>query len=281
MDFGEKIKKLREEKGFTQKQMAEILGISKSNISKYEANSVEPNIGTLRSYSSFFDVSLDYLLGKSNNKTDSPPMTCYMCNAKHHSIKYWIEKTGLGKDELAKRLGITQDLMEDYMSGTIAPPYNILISLSDICEVSTDCLIGIHEGSRATDMDNILPFRYNYRIAERIRALCDKKNVSPEYLRDLLSLSENEVYYLIEYGFVPHMSTITKLANFFDVSCDYLLCQIEDQDEKAAMAFRLLNEDNKDIIIGEIKKALREQKLEGTVAADTPLKKTGTDNLGK
>ena len=130
-------------------------------------------------------------------------------------------------------------------------------------------------------MDNILPFRYNYRIAERIRALCDKKNVSPEYLRDLLSLSENEVYYLIEYGFVPHMSTITKLANFFDVSCDYLLCQIEDQDEKAAMAFRLLNEDNKDIIIGEIKKALREQKLEGTVAADTPLKKTGTDNLGK
>lgn len=86
---------------------------------------------------------------------------------------------------------------------------------------------------------------------------------------------------IIEYGFVLHMSTITKLANFFNVSCDYLLCQIEDQDEKAAMAFRLLNEDNKDIIIGEIKKALREQKLEGTVAADNSLQKTGTDNLGK
>ena len=57
-------------------------------------------------------------------------------------------------------------------------------------------------------------------------------------------------------------------------SCDYLLCQIENQNEKALMAFRLLNEDNKDIIIGEIKKALREQKYEETVAADIPPKKS-------
>ena len=272
MNFGEKLKSLREGKGLTQKRMAEILGISKSNVSKYEANSVEPNIGILKSYANFFDVSFDYLLGNSKKDTASNSMAFIAKKENQVSISYWIDKTGLDRSTVANRLGITQDLLEDYMSGSIAPPYNILISLSDICEVSTDCLLGLHDKSRSADLDNVLPFRYNYQIAERIRILCEKEGISPEYLQDLLSLSENEVYYLIEYGFVPHMSTVTKLADFFNVSCDYLLCQIGEQDEKAAMAFRLLSEDNKDIIVGEIKKALREQKREGAVAAEMPLK---------
>ncbi len=273
--LGKKIRQLRKEHGLTQSELGQKIGVIKQTISSWENGVSSPSNEVLAELAHLFGVSTDYLLGNSDSS--------FSGSLKSQNVKglpYWIGKTGMGKDEIAKRLGITQDLLEDYMSGDIAPPYNILISLSDICEVSTDCLIGIHEGSRTADLDNILPFRYNYRIAERIRTLCDKKNVSQEYLRNLLSLSENEVYYLIEYGFVPHMSTITKLADFFKVSCDYLLCQIEDQDEKAATAFHLLNEDNKDIIVGEIKKLLKEQQYE-SVAADVPLKKTGTDKPGK
>lgn len=80
--------------------------------------------------------------------------------------------------------------------------------------------------------------------------------------------------YLIEYGFVPHMDTIIKLADYFNVSTDYLLCRIDEQDEKALYSFRQLNEDNKDIIVGEIKKCLKEQRYEESVAAeDNPLMK--------
>lgn len=274
-NLSDRIRELRKSADMTQQEFGQKFGVVKSTVSLYESGKSTPNDEIKEKICEYFGVSMDYLHGRTNRKQEgdeSSESKAYKKISKKHPISYWVGKTGLGKDEVAKRLGITQDLLEDYMSGAIAPPYNILISLSDICEVSTDCLIGIHEGSRAADLDNVLPFRYNYRIAERIRALCDKENVSQEYLRDLLSLSENEVYYLIEYGFVPHMSTITKLADFFNVSCDYLLCQIEDQDEKAAMAFRLLNEDNKDIIVGEIKKALREQRREETVAADIPLK---------
>ena len=62
MDFGNKIKTLREQSGLTQKQMSEILGVAKSNISKYEANTVEPNMDTLKKIAAYFGVSLDVLL---------------------------------------------------------------------------------------------------------------------------------------------------------------------------------------------------------------------------
>lgn len=63
MNFGNILKDLRNKRGLTQLQLAKILDISKSNISKYEAGSVEPNIDTLTHIANYFDVPTDYLLG--------------------------------------------------------------------------------------------------------------------------------------------------------------------------------------------------------------------------
>ena len=68
MLFGNRLKNLRIEHNLTQFELAEKVKLSKANISKYEANLVEPSLSTLSLISSLFDVSIDYLLGK----TDSP-----------------------------------------------------------------------------------------------------------------------------------------------------------------------------------------------------------------
>lgn len=65
MRFYERIKQLREQKGWTQNKMASILGISKSTYVKYERGEREPRYGTLVALSELFQVSIDYLLGKS------------------------------------------------------------------------------------------------------------------------------------------------------------------------------------------------------------------------
>lgn len=272
-NLSDRIRELRRTSEMTQEEFGQKFGVVKSTVSLYENGKSTPNDEIKRKICEYFNVSLDYLHGLTDNKQGIDASTSNNTRAEiQQPISYWIGKTGLSHNEISKKLGISQDLLEDYMCGSIAPPYNILISLSDICEVSTDCLLGLRDRSRSVDLEDVLPFRYNYKIAERIRSLCEKDGITQEYLQDLLSLSENEVYYLIEYGFVPHVSTVTKLASFFNVSCDYLLCKIGEQDEKAAMSFRLLNEDNKDIIIGEIKKALLDQRREGAVAAEMPLK---------
>lgn len=267
--ISERIKTLRLKADMTQEEFGKTFGIVKSTVSLYESGKSSPNDEIKKHICDYFDISLDYLVGRSDIENELQTSTGGYDNV----ISHWIGKTGLGNDEVAQKLGISDDLLSDYLQGNIPIPYQILITLSDLCEVSTDCLLGISDKSRNSDFDNVLPFRYNYHIAERIRYLCEQSiGTNSSFLESLLSLSNQEVYYLIEYGFVPHMDTIIKLADYFNVSTDYLLCQIDDQDEKALRSFRQLNADNKDIIVGEIKKYLKEQKYE-SVAVDETLKK--------
>ena len=62
-DMGEKIKKLRTSKGYTQQQLAERLNVTKSLISAYENGQRSPSYEVLIGISSIFKVSTDYLLG--------------------------------------------------------------------------------------------------------------------------------------------------------------------------------------------------------------------------
>lgn len=68
MEFKNILRNLREEKYLTQGELAEALNISQKTISNYEVGTREPDNDTLISMSTFFDVSVDYLLGRSNIK---------------------------------------------------------------------------------------------------------------------------------------------------------------------------------------------------------------------
>ncbi len=171
-------------------------------------------------------------------------------------------------------MNISEELLSDYIKEKKDIPYHDLIALSEICEVSTDCLLGLISTSRKRDFDNELPFRYNSETAARIRLLCTRQNidVNSSYLENLLCLSREEVFLLLEYGFVPHANTIITLAKEFNVSTDYLLSQINEQEDRLLDSFSMLNTDNQDIIIGEIKKCLKEQRFEESVAAESTLR---------
>ena len=56
-----KIEELREKAGITQGEIANVLGVSQSNYSKYELGTVKPNIDLLTKIADYYGVSLDYL----------------------------------------------------------------------------------------------------------------------------------------------------------------------------------------------------------------------------
>ena len=64
---GEIISELREDKKLTQKELAELIGVARNTISKYEVNEFLPDSANLIALSKFFDVSVDYLLGLSRS----------------------------------------------------------------------------------------------------------------------------------------------------------------------------------------------------------------------
>ncbi|PHC41335.1 transcriptional regulator [Bacillus toyonensis] len=69
--FGTKLNLLRKEKKLRQEDMAKHLGIARTTYAMYEQGNREPDYDTLQKSADFFDVSVDYLLGrteKRNNK---------------------------------------------------------------------------------------------------------------------------------------------------------------------------------------------------------------------
>lgn len=62
MTLGEKLSKLRKEYNYTQEQLAEILGVSRQSISKWEANIAYPETDKLIKTGKIFECSMDYLL---------------------------------------------------------------------------------------------------------------------------------------------------------------------------------------------------------------------------
>lgn len=59
-----RLKELRQDKNITQGKLAEKLGLSRSTIAMYETGGSEPDLETLKNIASFFDVSVDYLMGR-------------------------------------------------------------------------------------------------------------------------------------------------------------------------------------------------------------------------
>lgn len=62
----EKLKQLRKEKGLTQEEIANIIGVSKNTVSRYELGSREPDFETLNKLAEIFSCTTDYLLGRTS-----------------------------------------------------------------------------------------------------------------------------------------------------------------------------------------------------------------------
>ena len=69
MTIGNRIRELRISKNMSQKELSELIDVSKSAISKYESDSLEPNIRVQIALAEAFNVTIDYLIGYSDENT--------------------------------------------------------------------------------------------------------------------------------------------------------------------------------------------------------------------
>lgn len=63
----ERLKLLREELGISQARLAKEIGITQASVNRYETGKVMPTAETLLWYADRFDVSLDYIFGRTDN----------------------------------------------------------------------------------------------------------------------------------------------------------------------------------------------------------------------
>lgn len=68
MKFNQKLKRLRQEKNWSQEKLAEKIGVKRLAIGNYESGQTKPSAETLQKIAEIFGVSIDYLLSDESKK---------------------------------------------------------------------------------------------------------------------------------------------------------------------------------------------------------------------
>ena len=66
--FEERLLNLRSEKGVSQQKIGEVLGVTRWSVHNYETGKNRPDYDGLLALADFFNVSLDYLVGRSEKR---------------------------------------------------------------------------------------------------------------------------------------------------------------------------------------------------------------------
>ena len=66
--ISERLKQLRKEKGVTQKAVADHIGIAGFSYQRFEYGTGRPSLDTAIELADYFDVSIDYLVGRSDSR---------------------------------------------------------------------------------------------------------------------------------------------------------------------------------------------------------------------
>lgn len=107
--FSERLKELRVSHGLSQQELANQLGcVSKSSVNMYERGEREPSFETLEAISDYFNVDMDYLLGKSDNP-----------NRYRDLMAYLIEESKSGRpaaeDNMRRTFGMEHSTLSTYL----------------------------------------------------------------------------------------------------------------------------------------------------------------------
>lgn len=68
-EFKTRLRMLRESAGLTQEDMAKALGISRTRLASYEQGQREPGLELLEEIADYFNVDMDYLIGRNEQNT--------------------------------------------------------------------------------------------------------------------------------------------------------------------------------------------------------------------
>lgn len=152
--FGQRIVELRKRQGLTQTELAKTIGISRSALSLYEIEKRQPDWETINKMASLFDVSVDYLLGRTDDKHRNSPSDdkdfffFFFFDDKDlqevfvSALKTALETQNMTVGELCEKTEIDVDTCNQYLTGEHAPTPEHLVELSKALDVSIDYLLG-------------------------------------------------------------------------------------------------------------------------------------------
>ncbi|MCI8889250.1 MAG: helix-turn-helix transcriptional regulator [Hungatella sp.] len=299
MDISHRIKQLRIEQEYTQKQLADKIGLTPKMISFYENGERVPPIDILLKLVQIFNVSSDYLLG---NTDERHPAKDYewrypsVSNRLGGILANYRRTNNLSQKDFSQKLNINEKLYNDIECGKYEPTLQLLKKISDITEFDINYLTGAtdHTSIPSDETFNLygkeVPIFYTFgdsHFKTRLEELCLQNSINQSNVEKRLGLSKQD-FLDIQWNRMPTLSELLKLSYAFCVSLDYLigktdtrLSNLSNDELELILNYRdclphfkeNISKRAKDLSIESI-----QEKIGHSVAADESLKQTGTDS---
>lgn len=142
MEYTTIIKELREELNIKQKEIANILNISRGLYSQYEiADKIIP-VYHLNTLSNYFNVPIDYLLGLTSQKKKVTSKSQIDINSFAQRFKIIRKELGLTQEKLANFLNTSHSVISAYENGKTLILTSFLYNFCLKYNISADYLLG-------------------------------------------------------------------------------------------------------------------------------------------
>ena len=97
MEFQQRLYELRRKAGLSQEGLADLVGVSRQAVQKWEAGTSKPDLDNLAALAGYFQVSLDYLIaGKEPERVPPPPSTTVIHHYYRPCFEYKSKRTLFG-----------------------------------------------------------------------------------------------------------------------------------------------------------------------------------------
>lgn len=144
------LRTLRTSQGLTQEELAKRLKISRSTIGMYEKGAREPDFETLELIADFFNVDINYLLGRSNKTT--------LGNKKimAKNIQFYMDKYQKTRNDMCEALGVKYTTFTDWVKGNSYPRIDKIELMANYFGISKADLVEDHSTSTTSRKSTVI-----------------------------------------------------------------------------------------------------------------------------
>ncbi len=131
-----------------------------------------------------------------------------------------MTERNLNAPALAKILKMDRSNVTRYLRGLRLPVFHGFVAIAEYFNVSADVLLGRTDYASETEFFPVLPF------GERLRQVMNETNTTQYRIERNLNISGSSMYNWLFNKTVPTVESLVKLADYMDVSVDYLLGRV-------------------------------------------------------
>ena len=239
-----KIKEIAKLKNISLKDLLSDCGLGSNTMSHLKHNKAIA-FDSLAKIADYLDISVDYLIGR----TDTPQVVNlpeplistllseysknsdefisddFMYTAQNlvNNIKHIAKKKNILIRDILKDCGLSVNAINTISDKKGLSSFS-LAKIADYLDVSVDYLLGRTDTPQVINFSDKGAFMYNSQeTANLIKSLANLKGISISKLLLDCELNKNALYTMQSKGYFPRVEAIAKIADYLDVSVDYLL----------------------------------------------------------